>query len=441
VASPFASLSEALGWLDDHIDYERVAPTRRLLPTLSGVAAALELLGHPEQTYPTIHVTGTNGKGSTTAMITSLLVELGLTVGTYTSPNLHRVNERIAYNEAPISDEAFCELLGRLAAIEPLLDERLTRFELLTVAAFEFFSDVAVDVAVIEVGLGGTWDSTNVIDAQVSVLTNVSLDHTQVLGTTVEEIGSDKAGIIKPGSLVVLGEVPASVTAIVEERCEIVGAAGLWQAGQQFSVDSNRLAFQGRVLDLSVREQTYADLHVPLHGRHQGANASVAVAAVTAFMGRVLSNEVVASGLGRVSIPGRLEVLGHQPLLMVDAAHNPAGAEALGQSLAEGFEIEGSMIAVVGMLAGRDPAAVLSPLADAGVSVVLSVEPDTPRALGADEIAKVASELGLEARSMSSLDEALELGFSRAEPAGLLLVTGSLYVVGPARERLLARVG
>ncbi len=441
MASPFASLSEALGWLDDHIDYERVAPTRRLLPTLSGVAAALELLGHPEQTYPAIHVTGTNGKGSTTAMITSLLVELGLDVGTYTSPNLHRVNERIAHNEAPISDEAFCELLGRLASIEPLLDERLTRFELLTVAAFEFFSDVAVDVAVIEVGLGGTWDSTNVIDAQVSVLTNVSLDHTQVLGTTVEEIGSDKAGIIKPGSLVVLGEVPASVAAIVEERCEAVGAAGLWRAGREFSVETNRLAFQGRVLDLTVRERSYADLHVPLHGRHQGANASVAVAAVTAFLGRVLSNEVVASGLGRVSIPGRLEVLGHQPLVMVDAAHNPAGAEALGQSLTEGFEIEGPMIAVVGMLSGRDPAAVLSPLAQAGISVVLSVEPDTPRALEAEEIAKVASELGLEARAMSSLDDALELGFSRAEPAGLLLVTGSLYVVGPAREHLVATAG
>jgi len=441
VASPFASLSEALGWLDDHIDYERVAPTRRLLPSLSGVTAALELLGHPEQTYPTIHVTGTNGKGSTTTMISSLLVELGLDVGTFTSPNLHRVNERIAHNEKPINDEDLRELLDRVAAIEPLLDERLTRFELLTVAAFEHFSDVAVDVAVIEVGLGGTWDSTNVIEAQVSVLTNVALDHTQVLGTTVEAIGSDKAGIIKPGSHVVLGEVPASVATIVERRAEAIGAAGVWQAGREFTVDSNRLAFQGRVIDLTVGERTYADLHVPLHGRHQGANAAVAVAGVTAFMGRVLSNEVVASGIGRVSMPGRLEVLGHQPLLIVDAAHNPAGAEALGQSIGEGFEIEGPMIAVIGMLEGRDPAALLSPLADAGISMVLSVEPDTPRALDRNEIAKVASGLGLEARAMGSLDDALELGFSRAEPAGLLLVTGSLYVVGPARERLQAMVG
>ena len=308
-------------------------------------------------------------------------------------------------------------------------------------AAFEHFSDVAVDVAVIEVGLGGTWDSTNVIEAQVSVLTNVALDHTQVLGDTVEEIGSDKAGIIKAGSHVVLGEVPSSVAAIVEGRAEAVGAADLWQIGQQFTVDSNRLAFQGRVIDLTVGEKTYADLHVPLHGRHQGANAAVAVAAVTAFMGRVLSREVVASGIGRVSIPGRLEVLGHQPLVIVDAAHNPAGAEALGQSLEEGFEIEGPMVAVIGMLEGRDPAAVLSPLAAAGVSVVLSVEPDTPRALDGHEIAKVASELGLEARAMGSLDDALELGLARAEPAGLLLVTGSLYVVGPARAQLRAMVG
>ena len=212
MSSPLASLSEAVSWLDGHIDYERVAPTRRLLPSLAGVEAALELLGRPERSYPVIHVTGTNGKGSTTAMISSLLVELGLRVGTYTSPNLHRVNERIAVDERPIEDEDLIELLGRLVQIEPLLDERLTRFELLTVAAFEHFADVAVDVAVIEVGLGGTWDSTNVVDGRVCVLTNIALDHMAVLGDTPEEIARDKSGIITPGSTVVLGEPSPSTS-------------------------------------------------------------------------------------------------------------------------------------------------------------------------------------------------------------------------------------
>jgi dihydrofolate synthase/folylpolyglutamate synthase len=351
------------------------------------------------------------------------------------------VNERIAHNEVPIDDEAFAELLGRLSQIEPLLDERLTRFELLTVAALEHFSDVAVDVAVIEVGLGGTWDSTNVVQPRVSVLTNVALDHTQVLGETVEEIGRDKAGIIKRGAHVVLGEVPESVAEIVVAHSDEVGASALWQAGEAFAITANRLAFQGRVIDLVVGETTYRDLHVPLHGAHQGLNASVAVAAVTAFVGRPLSSEVVEAGLGRVAVPGRLEVLGHQPLVMVDAAHNPAGAAALGQSLEEGFDVTGPMVAVIGMLIGRDPAALLRPLAQAGISVVLSVEPDTPRALDRVEIAKVAAELGLEAHALATLDEALALARERAGLDGLVLATGSLYVVGPARAQLLKLVG
>ena len=440
MASSFASLAEALGWLDDHIDYERVAPTRRLLPSLEGVEAALGLLGHPEQSYPVIHVTGTNGKGSTTAMISSLLAELGLKVGTYTSPNLHRVNERIAVDEEPIGDGTFAELLSRLAALEPLLSERLTRFELLTVAAFEHFADVAVDVAVVEVGLGGTWDSTNVATGQVCVLTNVSLDHVAVLGGSVEEIAADKSGIITPGSLVILGDVSESVAQIVERRCDEVGAEGLWRDGEDFGSSENRLAFGGRVVNLRVPGASFTDLHLPLHGRHQGANAAAAVAAVTAFLGAPPSQEVVESGLARVSVPGRLEVLGHRPLRMVDGAHNVAGAEALSQSLTEGFDVEGPMVAVVGMLAGRDPVDLLGPLASAQVSSVVCVQPDTPRALEASSIAKVAEELGMTATVASSVEEGIDRALDLARIDGMVLATGSLYVVGPARQRLLERL-
>jgi len=440
MVTPFASLDEALGWLDDHIDYERVTPTRRLLPSLEGMNQALELLGHPESAYRVIHVTGTNGKGSTTAMITSLIAELGLRVGTYTSPNLHRVNERIACDETPIDDEALTDLLFRLSLLEQQLDEPLTRFELLTVAALTYFADEAVDVAVVEVGLGGTWDSTNVVEAEVCVLTNVSLDHTQVLGETVEEIATDKAGIIKPGSTVVLGEVSDAIAEIVLRRCDEVGAAGLWRSGVEFESVNNRLAFGGRVCDLIVPGATYRDVLVPLHGPHQAMNASVALAAVTAFLGWPLTSEVVESGLARVRVPGRLEVLGHRPLVMVDGAHNGSGAEALGRALGEGFDVEGTMVAVIGMLSGRDPRELLAPLRDAGVTRVICVEPETPRALEASHIAKAALELGMQAEVAATIPAGVDVACAEVGDDGMVLATGSLYVAGPARQRLLERM-
>ena len=440
MTQPFASLDEALEWLDDHIDYERVAPTRRLLPSLAGVDAALALLGHPEDSYRIIHITGTNGKGSTTAMATALLSEAGLRVGTYTSPNLHRVNERIAVAEQAIADEAFAELLDRIRLVEDRLDERLTRFELLTIAALEHFSDEAVDVAVIEVGLGGTWDSTNVVDADVCVITNVSLDHVAVLGSTPEEIAADKAGIITAGSTVIVGDVSDGIAQIIGARADESGALGLWRLGSEFTVSSNRLAFGGRVVDFTVPGEAYRDIHVPLHGSHQGANAATALAAVTALLGRAPSAEIVEAGFGRVEVWGRLEVLGHQPLLMVDGAHNAAGAAALSNALQEGFDVAGLQVAVLGMLEGRDPLDLLGPLRDGGISTVVCVAPVTPRAKPVDEIAQAAQELGLVTEVAASIPEGVDRAIALAGENGMVLATGSLYVVGPARQRLLERL-
>jgi len=437
VVTPFASITEALGWLDAHIDYERVAPTRRLLPTLDGVASALALLGHPEEQYPAIHVTGTNGKGSTTAMITALLSELGLSVGTYTSPNLHLVNERIAWNAAAIPDDDLCDVLVRLALIEPQLSEPLTRFELLTLAALLYFADCAVDVAVIEVGLGGTWDSTNVVHGTVSVITNVSLDHTQVLGDTVEEIARDKAGIVKAGCIAILGDANERVAAIVQDRCDEVGAAGLWRAGEEFQCENNRLAFGGRVVDLSVPGEIVVDVMVPLHGAHQGDNAAVALAAVTAFLGRPLERDIVEHGMAAVKVLGRMEVLGHMPLVIVDGAHNAAGAVALSEALREGFDVNGPAIAVIGMLQGRNPEDLLAPLVDAGITTFVCVEPVTPRAMRASEIVSAARGLGATAQQAPSIALGVERAMLLAEGNGLVLATGSLYVVGDARLRLL----
>ena len=236
-APPFDTLPDALAWLDAHIDFEQNMPRRRAWPTLDRIHALTALLGEPQDAIPSIHVTGTNGKGSTSAMATTLLLSKGLSVGTYTSPNLHTVAERITRNTEPIDDEAFISVLSELALLEPLLPERPTRFDLLTAAAFSWFATEAVDTMVVEVGLGGTWDTTNVIHGDVAVLTNVSFDHTDVLGPTLEGIAEDKAGIIEPGSAVVLGDLAEDLLAIVEARAAEVGAASVWVYGRDFGVD------------------------------------------------------------------------------------------------------------------------------------------------------------------------------------------------------------
>jgi len=247
---PFSGLDGALAWLDSHIDFESKMPSRRALPTLDRMRALMTLLGDPQESIPSVHVTGTNGKGSTSAMVTALMMAQGLTVGTYTSPNLERVSERLAYNGQPIDDESFVGVLSELASIEPMLQERPTRFELLTAAAWSWFADAAVDAMVIEVGLGGTWDSTNVMHGNVALLTNFSYDHTDVLGPTLEGIATDKSGIIEEGRAVIVGETRADLVAIVEAHAARVGAAAVWVAGRDFGCEDNRVAVGGRLVTL-----------------------------------------------------------------------------------------------------------------------------------------------------------------------------------------------
>ncbi len=366
-ALPFESLDDALSWLDSHIDFEQNMPRRRALPTLDRIRALTSLLGDPQDSIPSIHFTGTNGKGSTSAMATMLLMAKGLNVGTYTSPNLHTVSERIARNGEPIDEESFTSVLTELALVVPLLPEPPTRFDLLTAAAFAWFATEAVDAMVVEVGLGGTWDTTNVIHGDVAVLTNVSFDHTDVLGPTLEGIAADKAGIIEPGSRVVVGEMAPDLVDIVIARAEELGAASVWVAGRDFGVESNRVAVGGRLVTLWTPGGRYEDVLVPLHGAHQGLNAGVALAAAEAFFGDPLAPDLVEEAMAAVRVPGRLEVLGRRPLLLVDGAHNAAGMAALGEALEEEFAVDGTAVAVVGMLTGRDPSAMLAPLASAGV--------------------------------------------------------------------------
>ncbi len=437
---PFESVDDAVAWLDAHIDFEANMPRRRALPSLDRMRALTSLLGEPQNSIPSIHITGTNGKGSTTAMATMLLMAKGLSVGTYTSPNLHVVAERLARNGEAIDEEALTEIVTELALLESLLDERPTRFELLTAAALSWFATEAVDAMVVEVGLGGTWDCTNVVRGDVAVLTNVSFDHTDVLGPTLEGIAADKAGIIEPGSRVVVGDLAAGLLDIVNERAEAVGAASVWVYGRDFGLEANQVAVGGRLVSLWTPGGRYEDVLVPLHGAHQGKNAAVALAAVEAFFGDALAPDVVDDGFAAVRVPGRLEVMGRRPLLLLDGAHNAAGMAALGAALTEEFAVEGRTVAVVGMLVGRDPSAMLAPLVAAGVSAIVACEPITPRAMPAAVVAEAGRALGLASYEEPDVRDALRVARGMVDVDGLVLVAGSLYVVGTARADALASV-
>ena len=436
----FSSLKDALVWLDGHIDFESKVPSRRSLPTLDRTRELMTMLGDPQRAYPAIHLTGTNGKGSTAAMVTALLGARGLSVGTYTSPNLESVNERISRAGAPIDDFSFAEVLHLLSLIESSLSDRPTRFEVLTAAGLSWFADVAVDAAVVEVGVGGTWDATNVVDGVVAVLTNVSYDHTDILGPTLEGIARDKSGIVKPGSVAVVGEGDPDLVALIRSVAEKAGAAQVWVRGEEFDCTSNRLAVGGRLVDLRTPGAAYHDVLVPLHGEHQGLNAACALAAVEAFFEAPLDPEVVAEGFARVSVPGRLEVVGRRPLCILDGAHNVAGVRVLSRALQD-FAVTGRSVAVVGMLTGRDPFAMLGPVAAAGVRMLVACAPVSPRAQPAEGVAEAARAAGTEVVVAGSVGEAVSVAQGLAGEDGLVVIAGSLYVVAEARAVLVERPG
>ena len=432
----FDDLPDALAWLDAHIDFESAMPSRHSLPTLDRMSTLMGLLGDPQTAYRAVHVTGTNGKGSTAVMATALFGAQGLSVGTYTSPNLTRVNERISRNGEPIDDGAFVEVLESLARLEPMMDDRPTRFELLTAAGLAWFADEAVDVAVVEVGLGGKWDCTNVVDGDVAVVTNVSYDHTEVLGPTLEDIARDKSGIFKEGGRVVIGESDPTLVALLRGAAGAAGASEVWVRGQDFACTANRLAVGGRLIDVRTPGGAYGELLVPLHGAHQGDNASCAMAAAEAFFGAPLHEDVVEDAFSSVRVPGRLEVIGRHPLVVVDGAHNAAGMIVLARSLVEEFSVEGEAVAVVGMLSGRDPVAMLEALLSAGIRSVVACAPRSNRALPAEVVAEAASGLGMEVTVAGSPTEAVTLAVGRSGPDDRVVVCGSLYVVADARRLL-----
>ena len=436
------SLGELLAWLDRHINLEAIergVAGRAAEPTLTRIRALCAAMGDPQNDYAAVHVTGTNGKGSTTRLTTALLHAQGLQVGTITSPHLEQMNERICRNLEPISDAELLENLVALEVLERFVQERNpdllapTWFELLTATGFRYFSDVAVDAAVVEVGLGGRWDATNVIDARVAVVTNVDLDHVEILGPTRAHIAREKAGIIKSDATVVVGEPDPEMLEIFDEAAKKAGAAALWRMGVDFACERSQIAYGGRVLDLRTPGARYEGLFLPLFGSHQGLNASVALAAAEAFFGAPLSEEVVTEAFAGATVPGRLEVVSRQPLVVLDGAHNPAGATVLGDALREDFSAAAHVVVVMGCLRGRNPAELLNAIGPARIAHIVATSPASPRAQGAAAVRDAATSVGYEATTIEDVDEAIRAAQDIAGDDDLVLITGSLYVVGAAR--------
>ncbi|MGH9123339.1 MAG: bifunctional folylpolyglutamate synthase/dihydrofolate synthase [Acidimicrobiales bacterium] len=434
-------LGDALAWLDSHQNLERMlADAHRPPPNLARMRRLVRVLGDPQDAYPVIHVTGTNGKTSTAKALTTLLMSKGLTVGTFTSPHLETVNERLMYNGQPIPDDELAALLSDLALLERLVTEgddeglgRPTWFELLAAAAFRWFAERPVDVGVIEVGLGGRWDATNVADADVAVVTNVGLDHVEFLGPTVADIAREKAGIVKPASTLVLSETRPELVPIFEAEA----ASQVLLRGRDFELLGNEVAVGGRVLRMRTPQAQYDDVFLALHGRHQAYNFLDAVVAVEAFFGNPIEPPRLAEAGAAVRSPGRLEVVGRRPLIVLDGAKNLPGAEAMAAALDEEFGDIRSRIMVVGMLRGKDPGEMLQALAAAKARRIITCPPPSPRAHSADVVAKAAILLGVEAEPAASVADAVDRARELATEDEMIVVTGSLYVVGAARTALL----
>jgi dihydrofolate synthase/folylpolyglutamate synthase len=427
-------LGRALRYLDAHVNFE-TAPSRRSKPTLDRMYALCGLLGDPQSAYPVVHLTGTNGKGSTARMVTALLQAYGLSVGTYTSPHLEHINERLSWNGEPVADDVLADALLGLDPLEEHLGEHLTHFELLTAAAFRWFADIAVDVAVVEVGMGGRWDATNVADGIVAVVTNVGLDHTEVIGPTRAEIAAEKAGIVKPGSTLVLGETDPDLVPT------FVGRGPVWQRDTDFGCEANSVAHGGRLIRLRTPAKVYEDVFVALHGAHQGDNAACAAAAAEAFFGRALDGDVLRESFATVRVPGRFEILGRAPLVVLDGAHNPDGARALAHTLQDDLAGVAPTVVVAGFTAGRDPVEMLTILSGAGANRIVACRPPHPRGLPASDVVVAARSLGMAAEAAPTVVEAVVRGLQLAGDDGFLLITGSLYVVGEARGALRAQLG
>lgn len=431
------------------------APENKMEPRLDAVQRSVDILGNPEKSAPVIHITGTNGKTSTARMVESLLLAHDLRVGRYTSPHLEKVTERISLDGRPVADETFVRIYGEIAPYLQLVDTELsergepglTFFEVLTVLAFAVFADEPVDVMVLEVGIGGSWDATNVADAAVSIVTPVDLDHTEMLGDTLQEIALEKAGIIKPGGFLISAAQDPVVAQILLERAQEIGAQFRFE-GVEFRVRGRTIAVGGQIIAVQGLAAEYIDLMLPLFGEHQAENAALAIAAVEALLGggdKPLNQELLVTGLGAVTSPGRLELARKAPPVLLDAAHNPHGLKASARAVRESFTFA-KLNLVVGILREKDVETMLRTLAEEYSEYELELwcsHSRSPRAIAPEELAEIAADMGFDedmVHAQDRLDDAIASAIQdaadRQEFDGAVLITGSVTVVGEARALL-----
>ena len=421
-------------------------PENKIRPRLEPTRRAVELLGDPQRSYRVIHITGTNGKTSTTRFIERILREHGLRTGRFTSPHLVKFTERMAIDGEPVSDEA---LYGVYLDIEPILqlvdqelaaqsEAPLTFFEALSVLGFAVFADAPVDVLVLEVGMGGAWDSTNVADGDVAVFTPVGLDHMDRLGNTILEIAETKSGIIKQGALVVTSEQSAEAMQVLE-RVSSEKAEGIFQLGKDFSVDSHEATLVGQRVVISGLAGKYGPYETPVFGIHQSANLAVAIAAVEAFLGGgqvPIADDVLRSAVADLSSPGRLQLVRTEPALLLDGAHNPAGAKTLASSLRSEFS-DKPLVGLVAVLSDKDVPGVFSELAGCFESLVVTAS-SSNRSLDIAELEPIATDqTGIKAEAVVGVREAFERAREIArEIDGMVVVTGSISLVGDVLQIL-----
>ena len=424
-----------MGYAEAVADLDARQPSR-MVPDLDRIRALIDLLDHPERTYPSVHVTGTNGKSTTARLIGRILCAHGLATGVYTSPHLHELTERLALCDRDIPEDEFAETYAHMAPYLREVDarglggERVTYFETLTALAFLWFADKPVDAAVFEVGMGGTWDATNVIDASVAVLCSIDLDHPE-LGSTVEQVAREKAGIIKAGATAVVQDPSPEALPSIEARAEEVGAS-LLQSGREFRLVDRRPAVGGQQVAVAGTRGVYGDLLVPLHGAHQALNAMSAIVAAEVFLGQRLDEDSLREALAGATSPGRLEVASRHPLVVLDGAHNPDAARALAATLPEAF-VWRRLHLVIGVLETKDVRGIVDALAPR-VGRAYAAPNSNPRTLPAERMAEACRAAGIaEVEEHPSVPAALKAARASAADDDLILVTGSLYTVADAR--------
>jgi dihydrofolate synthase/folylpolyglutamate synthase len=445
-----ARLATTIAEVDDALQSRW--PETRLEPSLDRIRAFTQLLGDPQDAFQVIHLTGTNGKTSTSRMIDTLLRATDLRTGRFTSPHLERINERICIDGEPLTDEEFVRAFNDVAPYTHLVDAAgphpLSFFETVVGMAYAAFADAPVDVAVVEVGMGGAWDATNVADGAVAVVTPIAVDHARYLGTTVEEIALEKAGIIKPGATAVLAEQLPGPAEVLLRRCAEVGATPV-REGLDYGFVSRVPAVGGQMLDLKGLRAEYAEVFLPLYGAHQAQNAAAALAAVEAFLGdHPLDHELVRDAFSRATSPGRLEIIRRSPMILLDAAHNPHGAETAAAALEDSFAFN-PVIGVIGVMSDKEYEGVLAAF-EPHLAHVVCTQNSTRRALPAAELAVTArsvfgeDRVSVAPRLADAIDEATalaEAGQSAGASigSGAVLVTGSVVTVGEARAMLRRR--